>query len=145
MIKIEESLKINRPIEDVFAFVADIENLPQWAAPVIEARQTSNGEVGVGTKQSQVAQFLGRKIETTQEVTEYELNKKLSTKATSGPLPLEVHYTFEPADDGTMMTLEGFVEAEGVFSLAEPIVGRMLIRQTKADAENLKALLEAQT
>ena len=43
-----------------------------------------------------------------------------------------------------MMKLEGFVEAEGVFSFAEPIVGRMLIRQTRADAENLKALLEAQ-
>jgi hypothetical protein len=98
----------------------------------------------VGTTQTQTAQFLGRRIESSQEVTEYELNRKLSTKTTSGPLPIEVHYTFEPVAGGTMMHLEGNVDAGGFFKLGEPIVGRMLKRQTDADAETLKELLEAQ-
>jgi hypothetical protein len=38
----------------------------------------------------------------------------------------------------------GNVDAEGFFKLAEPIVGRMLNRQTASDAANLKDLLEAQ-
>ena len=144
MIEIKNSLQINRPVEDVFAFVANIENLPLWAGPVTEAKQTSEGPVGAGTTQTQIAQFLGRRIESSQEVTEYELNKKLSTKTTSGPLPIEVSYTFEPVAGGTMMHLEGNVDAGGVFKLGEPIVGRMLKRQTDADAETLKELLEAQ-
>lgn len=143
MIEIRNSLRINRPVEDVFAFVTKVENLPKWAGPVTEARQTSEGPVGVGTTQIQVAQFLGRRAESSQEVTEYELNKKFSSKTTSGPLPIEVHYTFEPVDGGTRLQLEGNVEAGGFFRLAESVVGRMLQRQTDADAQTLKELLEA--
>lgn len=144
MIKIENSVQVNRPVEEVFAFVANIENLTLWAGPVTEAKQTSEGPIGVGTTQTQSAQFLGRQMETTQEVTEYELNKKLSTKSTSGPLPLEIHYTFEPVGEGTRIKLEGNLDAGGFFKLAEPVVGRMLNRQTASDAQTLKELLEAQ-
>jgi uncharacterized membrane protein len=144
MIKVENSVVINRPVDEVFEFVSNIENLPQWAGPVLEAKQTSDGPIGVGTTQTQVAQFLGRRIETSHEVTEYEPNKKLSTKTTSGPLPMEVHYILEPAEEGTRVSLVGNVDAGGFFKLAEPIVGRMLNRQTASDAANLKDLLEAQ-
>jgi uncharacterized membrane protein len=144
MIKIESSVQINRPVEDVFAFVTDIEKLPLWAGPVTEAKQTSEGPIGVGTTQIQSAQFLGRQMETTQEVTEYELNKKLSTKSTSGPLPLEIHYIFEPVGEGTKITLEADLDAGGFFKVAEPLVGRMLNRQTASDAQTLKDLLETQ-
>ncbi len=99
--------------------------------------------MGVGTTQFQSAQFLGREVETTQEVTEYELNKKFSTKSTSGPLPLEIHYTFESLGEGTKIILEGKLDAGGFFKLAEPLVGRMLNRQTASDAQTLKELLEA--
>lgn len=142
MIKINNSIQINRPVEDVFVFVVDIKNLPKWAGPVSEARQTSDGPIGVGTTQTQKAQFLGRQIESSQEVTGYKLNKKLSTKTTSGPLPIEVHYTFEPNAGGTLLHVEGEVDAGGFFKLAEPLAGRMLRRQTDADIETLKELLE---
>jgi uncharacterized membrane protein len=144
MIKVENSVVISRPVHEVFEFVSKIENLPQWAGPVLDAKQTSDGPIGVGTTQTQVAQFLGRRIEASHEVTEYEPNKKLSTKTTSGPLPMEVHYILEPAEGGTRVSLEGNVDAGGLFKLAEPIVGRMLKRQTASDAANLKDLLEAQ-
>jgi uncharacterized membrane protein len=143
MIKVENSVIINRPISEVFEFVSNIENLPQWAGPVLEAKQTSDGAVGVGATQTQVAQFLGRKIETSQEVTEYEPNKKFSTKTTSGPLPMEIHYILEPAAEGTKVTLEGNVDAGGFFKVAEPLVARMLKTQTESDAANLNDLLEA--
>lgn len=144
MIKIENNVQINRPVEEVFAFVSSIDNLPLWAGPVTEAKQISDGPIGVGTIQKQSAQFLGRQVETTQEVTEYELNKKFSTKSTSGTLPLEIQYTFEPFGKGTKIWLEGNLDAGGFFKLAEPLVGRMLNRQTASDAQTLKELLEAQ-
>jgi len=145
MIKIENSVQINRPVEEVFAFVTNIDNLPLWAGPVTEARQTSEGPIGVGTTQIQLAQFLGRQLETTQEVTEYKLNKKLSTKSTSGPLPLEIHYTFEPFGEGTKIMVEADLDAGGFFKLAEPLAGRMLNRQTASDVQTLKELLEVQS
>lgn len=144
MIEIKNSVQINRPVEQVFDFVTNVENLPKWAGPVTEAKQTSEGPVGVGAIQTQTAQFLGRRVESSQEVTQYELNKRLSTKTTSGSFPVEVNYTFESIDGGTLIHLEGNVDAGGFFKLGEPIVGRMLRRQTDADIETLKELLEAQ-
>ena len=43
MTKLEQSVVINRPTEEVFAFVTDIEKLPQWMSELVEAKQTSEG------------------------------------------------------------------------------------------------------
>ena len=145
MIKVENSVEINKSVEEVFEYVVNIENLPQWAGPVLEAKQTSEGPVGVGTTQSQVAQLLGRKIESTLEVTEYELNKKYTTKSTSGPIPIEVQHNFEQIPGGTRLETIGLVDASGFFKLAEPLVARTLKRQTEGDVKTLKELMEAST
>ena len=63
MIKIETSIVINRSIEEVFAFVTDVEKMPQRSAELLEAKKTSEGPVGVGTTFSAVAKFLGRRME----------------------------------------------------------------------------------
>ena len=143
MIKNENSVEINKPIEEVFEYVTNIDNLPLWAGPVTEAKQTSEGQVGVGTTQTQVAQLLGRRIESSLEVTEYEPNKKFTTKSTSGPIPIEIHYTFEPVAEGTRLETVGILDAGGFFKLAEPLVARTLKRQTEGDFKTLKELLEA--
>ena len=143
MIKNENSVEINKPIEEVFEYVTNIDNLPLWAGPVTEAKQTSEGPVGVGTTQTQVAQLLGRRIESSLEVTEYEPNKKFTTKSTSGPIPIEVHYNFEPVAEGTRLETVGILDAGGFFKLAEPLVARTLKRQTEGDFKTLKELLES--
>lgn len=143
MIKNENSVEINKPIEEVFEYVTNIDNLPLWAGPVTEAKQTSVGPVGVGTTQTQVAQLLGRRIESSLEVTEYEPNKKFTTKSTSGPIPIEVHYNFEPVAEGTRLEVVGILDAGGFFKLAEPLVARTLKRQTEGDFKTLKELLES--
>ena len=50
---------------------------------------------------------------------------------------------FEPVGNGTKVKFEAELDAKGFFKLAEPIAGRMLQRQTAADAETLKEILEA--
>ena len=39
MISGEESIKINRPLEEVFSYASNPENFPEWVATVIEVRQ----------------------------------------------------------------------------------------------------------
>ncbi len=72
MIRMETSVVINCPIEEVFAFVTDFEKASQWMSELVEAKQTSEGPVGVGTTFSAEANPLGRQAESIQEVTEYE-------------------------------------------------------------------------
>jgi hypothetical protein len=90
-----------------------------------------------------VAKFLGRRLETTIEVTEIEEGKKFSFKATT-PLPFVGTYTFERIGGGTRFREIAEGETKGFFKVADPIFERMLKRQTKADLENPKELLEAQ-
>lgn len=49
MIEFELTINIKRSTSDVFAFVADLENVPKWNYFVIDVRKTSEGPLGVGT------------------------------------------------------------------------------------------------
>jgi uncharacterized protein YndB with AHSA1/START domain len=144
MMNIEKSVVINRPVEEVFAYVAKGDNWSEWATELVESRETSEGPVGVGTTYTHVAQMLGRRIENGYEVTEYEPNRKFSMKSTSGPVPADVSLTVDSADGGARLDLNVHAEVGGFFKLAEPVIARMMDRQQDANLANLKDLLEAQ-
>lgn len=144
MTKVEASVQIDRPVEEVFAYVVDPNNAAQWAGPVVEAKQTSAGPVGLGTTSSRLTQFLGRTMEATYEITEFEPNRLYADKTTSGPVPIGARIHFVPVDGGTEVTIHGELDAGGFFKLAEPIMTRMARRQVATDAQTLKDLLEAQ-
>jgi len=98
----------------------------------------------VGTTMSAVASPLGRRAESTQEVTEYEPNRKFTFKSTSGPVESKDEYTFESVEGGTKVTRVAEAEMGGFFRLAEPIAARMMRRQFETNFANLKDLLETQ-
>ena len=123
MIRIQASVTINRPLEEVFRFMTNHQNALQWQSGLLEARVT-NDVVGVGKTWVDVVQFLGRRIEVASELTEYEPLRVVGFKSTSGPIPLEGRYAFEPDGAGTKVTFTLQGEAGGFFKLAEPIVAR---------------------
>ncbi len=145
MIELKHSTVINRPIEEVFAFATDIEKMSHWMSELVEAKQTSEGPVGVGTTISAVANVLGRRAESIQKVAEYEPTSKFTIKATSGPVASEDKFTFESVAGGTKVTRVTEAEMGGFFKLAEPLVVRMLKRQFDTNFANLKDLLEEQS
>jgi len=144
MARAEASVVINRPVDEVFAYVDDIGNASQWQSYVLEVEQTSEGPKGVGTTERGVMQFLGRRIEWAAEITEHEPNRRIKDKITAGPMLVEHSITLEPVEDGTRLTLVAEGETGGFFRLAEPIVARMFQRDVEANLANLKDILEAQ-
>ena len=60
MATVEINLIINQPIEEVFAFVSNSENLPRWRSTVLECKKTSKGPLGVGSTFRSRLTFLGR-------------------------------------------------------------------------------------
>ena len=103
MITIETSLEIRRPVEAVFAFVADPHNEPQWERTVKEARVSPDGPPAVGTRVTKVGTFLGVKLEATNEITALEPNARLRMKGTSGPASMEATFRFEAVGEGTRL------------------------------------------
>jgi uncharacterized protein YndB with AHSA1/START domain len=143
MINVEDSIIINRPVEEIFAFVADQTNAPQWQDGLLEVRRTTDGPVGVGTKHTAVRKFLGRKLELTNEYVKYEPNK-LITFTGDGSSRFEVSYLTEATAEGTKITCQMQMEQGGLFGLAEPLIARSLKRDFQANFLLLKRLLENQ-
>ena len=133
MIAVEHILVIARPVDEVFALVTNVEDNPRWQSGVLEVRKTSQGPLGVGSTGIEVRKFLGRRIEFTFAVTEYEENRKFTFKTTSGPIPFEGTETFESVAGGTRVNLAFHFEVGGFFRLAQPIVDRMAQRLVEAD------------
>ncbi len=141
--KLEISTVINRPVEEVFAFVSNFENEPKWRSGGSEVKKTSAGPIGVGTTYRTVIRLLGRRLEGEFEITEYEPNRGCATKSKSGPFPFGGRVTVERVEGSTRInyTLEG--QPGGFFKLAEPLLVSIIQRQGQADLANLKDLMEA--
>ncbi len=135
---------INRPPDEVFAYISNFENNPKWQSGMQEARFTSEGSLRVGSTYTQVAKFLGRRIQSTFEILEYEPERMVKATTTSGSFPITFTRMVEPAEGGTQVTaiIEG--DASGFFKLAEPLLARMVQRSVDADYANLKHILETQ-
>ena len=95
MIKVEHRIVINRPVEEVFAFHDNPDNQSKWESGIVEYEQTSEGPIGVGSTFREVRTVMGRRLESTTEITEHEPNKKFAIMTTSGPIPLKGTVTFE--------------------------------------------------
>ena len=143
MIRVETEVKINRPSEDVFAFISNFENNPRWQSGQHEARFTSERPLGVGSTYDQVAKFMGRWIHSTFEVLEYEPNRKVKASSTSGSFPITFTRIVEPIDGGAKVKaiIEG--DATGFFKLAQPLLGRLVQRSVDSDYQNLKRIMES--
>ena len=66
------SAVVDRPIDEVFAFLADGTNDPKFSPRVQEIRKTTEGPVGVGTVYESTVKDAGMKTKRTFEITSFE-------------------------------------------------------------------------
>lgn len=142
MVKHELNIVIKRPVAEVFAFVSDLANGPQWQTGLLESRNQTKGSLGVGSKFASVRKFLGRKIEGLVEISEYELNSKFVIKSDTGTVPFKEVYLFEPLANGTKLSTVIELHTSGLMGLAEPMIVGSLKRDMEANFGDLKDILE---
>lgn len=143
MIQVEDHIFIHRPVEEVFACVADLTNGPKWQDGLIEVRCITDGPLRVGTQHVAVRKFLGRRLEVTTEFIGYDPNRIVTFTANSGPLRVETSYITEGTPKGTRLTCQMQMEQGGLFSLAEPLMARSVKNGIATEFLTLKAMLEA--
>lgn len=62
MIEVTTSVEIARPVQEVFAFVADQTNAPKWQTDLHEVRRLTVGPLGVDSEHEFVRTFAGRRL-----------------------------------------------------------------------------------
>ncbi len=140
---IEGELRIRRPPEDVFDFVADERNEPKYNPRMVRAEQSSDGPIGVGTTFRVAVRSFGRTSEMDVEFTEYDRPSRLASVTRSSWADFHGALTFEPVAQGTRMSWTWVVEPRGLAGLLmRALVGLVGRRQERAIWGNLKQLLE---
>ncbi len=133
---------IARPHEQVAAYAGDPSNAPEWYANITSVRWQTPPPLAVGTKLDFVAQFLGRTLTYTYEVTECNPDR-LVMRTAQGPFPMETTYTWEPVDPTyTRMTLRNRGEPAGFAKVTAPVMAAAIRRANNKDLAALKQLLE---
>ena len=102
---VENTITIERPIEEVFEYVSTPENDPTWVSASIRNQRTSPGPMRVGMTTEEDVKIFGRTSRDTWEVTEYEPPTVIAYRATSGLLSGGVvRVRCEPVEGGTRLT-----------------------------------------
>ena len=141
MATFENVVMIRRPIEEVFGFLADFENVPKWNYAIVETHKVSEGPVGVGTIYQQVRSVPSRSEERF-EVTTYDPARQLEIEGQLGPFPARLSYAMDALPEGTRVTNAVELELRGPGRL----VGRVAVPRVRdavaANLSKLKELLE---
>ena len=143
MIRLDKSVIVSTPLDEVFTFISNFENESQWADEVVRTERTSEGPTGVGSTFADHVRFMGRSMKTTYEIVGYEPNSTITVKTSSGPVPFTAPYSFDAVDGPPRLSLAANIEPRGLFKLATPMIRRQLDRQWTRNFANLKALLES--
>ena len=141
--RVTESVFIERPVANVFAFAGAYENDPRWRAGVLEMRQDPPGIPSIGTMTREVMRVFGRRQVTVAKIVEYEPNEMTAFESVEGPIPVRGYRAFEAMDGNTRFTYELSAELSPLYRLLAPILVAGLRRQVSGDLQKLKALLEA--
>jgi carbon monoxide dehydrogenase subunit G len=140
---IAQSVTVDRPVAEVWDFISNFENTTRWSRGVLEARQTSDGPLGVGSRLQTVVKAFGRRRTAHYLVTEFEPNRVFAFAVTSGPMTSRARYLVEPAGAGTRLTASGEAAVRGLYRLLAPLLVRILKRHSRDDLANVKRILEA--
>ena len=138
----EYAVTIGRPVEDVFAYVADGENCPAWRLGVLDIKRVTGD--GVGSRYAQgVRGPLGRRIAADYEITVFEPNRRIEFQTVTGPARPHGRYLFEALDGRTRLTFRLEAALHGVSGL---LMGRAVQRTMDDEVstlDNLKRVLES--
>jgi hypothetical protein len=140
----EASMYIDRPPDEVFAFVADAANNPKWRRNVVRTEWLDDGPMRVGRRGRQTARLLGREWTVDAEVVEWDPPRSVAWRTVQGPVSVRSWARVEPDATGSLVS----GGADGGFTgpigrlLTRLAVPRM-VRQAEVDLQTLRGLLES--
>lgn len=134
---------IRRPRPRVASFACDPRTAPQWYATIRSVEMLTEGEPAIGSRLRFVAQFLGRRLEYTYEITGLVPGRHLTMTTASGPFPMTTSYAFEDLPSGaTRMTMRNHGSPSGFGAIAAPVLGRAVRHAMTKDLRALTLRLE---
>ena len=142
--RVEKSIEINRPLQEVFNYVSDVGNYPEWMAHALDVHKDTEGPPQHSDRFIVAIKSVGRRFETPYERTSYKADRRYTDRAVGGPIPNQRwESTFQEVPGGTRLMRAVEAEGGGLLKLLEPLQKRAAERQLRKDLKTLKDVLEA--
>ena len=140
MIRVELELEIERPAQEVFDRLVDVERLPEWQSSAVSSHV--EGPMGLGARVHETRRLLGREAHSELEVAAFEPPRRLTLHTVQGPVKVDVDHLLESQGDGTLLSVVAEADPGTMLGLAKPLLRRQAERELRSDFERLKQLLE---
>jgi uncharacterized membrane protein len=141
---IKHSIEINRPAEEVFAYLDQLDRHSEWQGSLVSAKVETDGPTRVGTRVIERRKVPGGTRDIPYEITEHEPPRKASFRGTAGPVRPVGTVTVDPAgESSSRLNLELDLEGHGIGKLIAIFARRQAAKQVPEDNEKLKQVLES--
>jgi uncharacterized membrane protein len=134
---------INCPIEEVAQFASDPDNATKWYVNIKSVSWKTPKPLRVGSLVEFIAEFMGKKLIYTYEITEFIPDQTFVMRTSNGPFPMETTYKWQKvADDKTKMVLRNRGTPSGFSKFFAPFMEFAMKKANQKDLKRLKEILE---
>jgi ligand-binding SRPBCC domain-containing protein len=142
VITVKTDVRIERPLEEVFAYVSEPLNFPRWNSAVEVVRETLAREGGVGSTYVMERELpTGRAINRL-DVVASEAPREFAIRASAGPTPFLYRYRFVSENGETIVRLDADVELPGASAFLPQLARRAIKSGVDDNFATLKRILE---
>ncbi len=107
-------IDVRRPIDEVFAYLADFSNTEKWDPGVVSAKKRGDGPVTMGTQFQVVSKFLGRALLLDYQIVQYDPPSRVVLESENDNLRSVDTITFEKITRGTRLTYDANLTLKGI-------------------------------
>lgn len=135
------------PIERVFDLFLDVKRWPEWMPGLVEIKEVTGPIGGPGMRIRETSRFLGKTMESWDEIVEAERPRMVKMASESGGAKSSMTFRLTPAGRGTDIVIEFDLEMPAGFfgHIADRLfIDKAMERQGRHALENFKALVEAE-
>ena len=135
----EMNCVVNRPVEEVFDFLADVRNEAGWNPRGVRIDKTSEGPIGAGTTFYGLYKGIGP-LHT--DLVEYKRPGRLSFRSSGPRMRIAGTFVLSTVQGKSRVALNADLEPQGYFRLLAPLMAPLINRQNAAAATRLQQTLD---
>jgi carbon monoxide dehydrogenase subunit G len=139
MLEARGHVEIARPPEQVFDYLADMRNEPEWLPGASDVRAASDGSLGPGSAFEGTYARAGT-VRCT--LSTFERPHRLTIHGESKGLSFDDSITLTATESGTRLDAVMRTQPKGLFKMVAPMMARVINKQFQSNWEHLRAVLE---
>jgi uncharacterized membrane protein len=137
------SVVVARPREEVFAYIADARNRPQWDDSVDSEELTSPEPIGVGSTIRTKLRSMGREYQYDWRIVEHAPPSRVAIESVAGPFPTTLVFDVHERDGASLVEFSVTGRPGGALRLLQPLIARNTQQNLDKGFPRLKKVLES--